>query len=118
MTKEARFFIQNTVVEDEFDSIQDEIYAIVPEGRKNIAVVRAWLESKRKTIIFLVWKTKSGHFKYVELRRVINGKELHIDQIVVQNKTVIVSIDTGEGYNRKNLMEKQEIPLSDLKGLQ
>ena len=116
MTIETRVFIQG-VLKNEFDPIQDEIYAIVPEGRRNIAVARAWIESKGKTILFLVWKRNSGCLKYIELKKVTNRRELHVDQIVVQNGVVIVSIDAGEGYNRRHLMEKREIPLSDLKGL-
>jgi len=116
MTKETRSFIQG-VLKKEFDPIQDEIYAIVPEGRRDIAIVRAWLESRGKTILFLVWKGNSGRLKYMELKKVINREELHVDQIVVQNGIVIISIDAGEGYNKRHLMEKQEIPLSDLKGL-
>jgi len=116
MTKETRSFIQN-VLKNEFNSIQDEIYAIVPEGRRDIAIARAWLESRGKTILFLVWKRNSGRLKYMQLKKVTNREELHVDQIVVQNGMVIISIDAGEGYSKRHLMEKQEIPLSDLKGL-
>lgn len=116
MTIETRVFIQN-ILKNEFNPIQDEIYAIVPEGRRDIAIARAWIESKGKTILFLVWKRNSGRLKYVQLKKVTNRKELHVDQIVVQNGMVIVSIDAGEGYNRRHLMEKREIPLKELKGL-
>jgi|GEM_PF-3550468 len=116
MTTETRKFIQD-VLKNEFNPIQDEVYAIVPEGRKDIAVARAWLESKGKTILFLVWKKNSGRMKYMQIKKITNGGELHIDQIVVQNGMVIISIDGGEGYNKRHLMEKQEIPLSDLKGI-
>ncbi|MEW6617331.1 MAG: hypothetical protein AB1333_02840 [Patescibacteria group bacterium] len=116
MTTETRSFLQS-VLKNEFDPIQDEIYAIVPEGKKNIAVARAWLESKGKTILFLVWKRNSGRMKYMQIKKVANREELHVDQIVVQNGMVIISIDAGEGYGKRHLMEKREIPLSELKGL-
>lgn len=116
MTREANRYIQN-IVKNEFDPIQDNIYAVVPEGRKDIAVVRASLESKRKDIIFLVWKTESGSLRHQELKSSSSGEPLHIDQIVVQNELAIISIDAGEGYNKRHLMEKQEIPIKELKGL-
>ncbi len=44
MTKEARVFIAEYMMEKfGFDPIQDEVYAIVPEGRRDIAVVRAMI---------------------------------------------------------------------------
>lgn len=116
MTIETRSFIQG-VLKKEFNPIQDEIYAIVPEGRRDIAIARAWLESKGKTFLFLVWKRNSGRMKYMQIKKVSNRGELHVDQIVVQNGMVIISIDAGEGYNKRNLMERRKIPLSDLKGL-
>lgn len=116
MTKEARLFVQN-ILKREYNPLQDEIYAIIPEGRRDVAVVRAWLESRGKTFIFLVWKRNTGRLKFIQLKKAIHKKELHVDQIVIQNKMIIVSIDAGEGYNKRHLMEKQEIPLSDLKGI-
>ena len=116
MTREANHYIQD-IVKNDFDPIQDNIYAVIPEGRRDVAAVRASLESKRKDVIFLVWKTESGHLKHQELKSSSSGECLHIDQIVVQNDLAIISIDAGEGYKNRHLMEKQEIPLKELKGL-
>lgn len=118
MTKEARVFIAEYMMEKfGFDPIQDEVYAIVPEGRRDIAVVRAMIEKKRENYIFLVWINKKGKLQKIELKESSGGKDIHVDQILIQNKEIIISIDSGEGYSKRHLMEKLKINLSELKGL-
>ncbi len=116
MTKEAREFLIKKIGKD-FNPIVDEAYAVVPEGARHIAIGRVMLYSKKRNLIFIVWRKEGGHLTKKLLRESTKGKELHIAQVALENDAVVVFIDAGEGYAKMHTMEKIIIPRSDLKGL-
>lgn len=112
MRDEVIQFVEN---ETEFDKFRDHVYAITPEGRRDICAARKMMESKQRDIIYLFWK-KDGVLKNKVLA---DSKKtahyLHINEVVVDKKNVTVVIDSGEGYKNSHLMKRCETSLDQLK---
>jgi len=103
MRDEIRRYIEKNL--DKYNNGLDAIYITFPDPEKDhdVAAVRVSLESISKDIIFVI-KVKDGNeFSHKLIKESENKEGLHVDEIVVTEGKIIISINHHHiGYREES----------------